>query len=601
MKALALLFVSPWLVVQAQPLSCDRIHDDRFEGEPCTQNFNVDIPVVTQEIVVTINGDPPPASELENGEIRLRNLDTGDSVFVGTSGENQGEYSIRVIAGEYEAFWEFLNGGSVVPVNRSGRIGGVVVDGSAPLHLDMTRVQIEGAFTLDGAPPPVSALESADISLHNQRTGDLVPLGKSSDGAYTRLVLPGEYEVIYELSQGGLVVPRNARAVVGNASIPATTKIIVPIDVDLESGQVFGDIRINGELPPSSTDDYGRIFFVDTLTGEATSLGNTLSGSYGGRLLAGTYDVYYRAVTPGEVSPVNSNARLIAGYELLPGNHTLDLDIPAVDVDAVVTINGAAPPATVFEDGWIMLRNEGSGDEAPLGRSSENGGVLSARVIPGDYEVFWDLESGGAQVPANLRARLESVQVPADVPLAIDVAMVQSTGDFLLDGVSPPATNFENAAIRLVVPETGDTVFIGETAAGDFQRKLVAGAYAIDYRLEAGGAQVPRNTHAIFGQVCMANAAGVEVQRHVELRSDQIAGGFFFNGNLPPASALESGRIFLVDPVTGGEIPVGMTQDASFNIRVLSGRYEVYYGLETGGALVPRNSRALLGTFRVCP
>lgn len=601
MKAMVLLLLSPWLVAQAEPLSCDRLHDDRFEGEPCTQNFNVDIPVVTQEIEFTINGNPPPASEYEKGEITLRNLDSGDVVVVGDSSSNQGEYSIRVIPGEYEAFWELTNGGSMVPVNRSGRIAAVVVDGGSPIQLDMTRVQIEGEFTLDGQSPPVSALESADILLHDARTGDRVWLGNTASGTYTRLTLPGEYDLVYELSQGGMVVPRNARAIVGAVSIPATTKIIVPVDIELQSGQVFGDIRINGGLPPSSTEDYGRIFFVDTRNGEATSLGNTLSGSYGGRLLTGTYDIHYRGATAGTVMPVNGNARLLAGYELLPGHHTLNLDIPVVDVDAAVTLNGAVPPASAFEDGWIVLRNGETGDEAPLGRSSENGGLLSARVVPGDYETFWDLDSGGALVPSNRRARLDSVQVPADSPLIIDIPVMELTGSYLLDGVSPPASHFENAHIRLAVPATGDSVYLGETADGDFQRRLVAGPYAVDYRLDAGGTQVPRNAHAVFGQVCVADVEGGAVQRDINLPSAQIAGGFFFNGGLPPASEYETGRIFLVEAETGAEFAIGMTLEASFNARVLSGHYEVFYGLEAGGSLVPRNRRARVGTFRVCP
>lgn len=601
MKALALLFVSPWLVVQAQSLSCDRIHDDRFEGEPCTQNFNVDIPVVTQEVLVTINGGPPPSTEYENGWITLRNPAGGDVVVVGLSSSNGGQYSIRVIPGSYQAVWEFNQGGSLVPMNTRGQLGTVVADGQGTLEIDVKRVALEGQFMLDGQEPPSSEFESAKIYLRHSPTGDEVLLGETADGTYDRLTVPGDYEVVYELSQGGLVVPRNGRAIVGMASVPAATKIIVPLDVELQSGQVFGEVRVNGDVPPSSTDDYGRIVFVDTRNGEATSLGNTLSGSYGGRLLTGTYDIHYQAATPGAVMPVNGNARLLSGYELLPGSHSLDLDIPVVEVDAEVTLNGAVPSASVFEDGWIVLRNGETGDEAPLGRSSENGGLLSARVVPGDYETFWDLDSGGALVPANRRARLDSVQVPADSPLAIDIPMMELTGSFLLDGVSPPASHFENAHIRLAVPATGDIVYLGETADSDFQRKLVAGPYAVDYRLDAGGTQVPRNTHAVFGQVCVPDAEGGEVQRGIDLPSAQIAGGFFFNGQLPPASEYENGRIFLVDPVTGAEFPVGMSNDASFNIRVLSGRYEVYYGLEAGGALVPSNSRARVGTFHICP
>lgn len=589
--------VASWSV--AAPADCDRIHEDRFEGGPCSEVFNVDVSVVTQDIVFTMNGDPPPASALENGEITLRNPDSGDVVLVGQSDAGNGEYSIRVIAGTYQAYWSLLNGGTVVPANQPGRLGEVIIDGSGPIAIDMTRVDTAGDITLDGGAPPTSEFESADIYLRNFAAGEAVWLGNTSDGGFSRLTVPGTYDIVYELSQGGLVIPLNRQGVVGTVAVPDETEIIIPLDVELRSGTISGDLRFNGQLPPDSLDDSGRIFFVDRVTGDDIQMGDTANGQYFARLLTGRYDVHYRAGTPGAVAAVNTDHRLIADYEVVEGSQTLDLDIPVVDLGLTVTINGEPPPASVYEDGWIILRDDATGDEAPIGRSSENGGLLSARVIPGEYAVYWDLDSGGATVPVNRRALIETVQVQFASPLAVDVPMVELGGAFLLNGKTPPVSNFESAEIRLVEPATGDEVPLGETADSDYLHNVFAGNYRIDYRLSAGGGQVPPNEHAQFGQVCVPSAESA--QRDIHIRSTFIAGGFFFNGVAPPASVFETGRILLVDPVTGGELLLGNTHDLSFNREVLIGRYDVYYSLENGGSVAPRNSRAHVGTFYICP
>lgn len=581
---------------------CDRLFDDRFLAPlQCAESFDVDIPAVTQDIVFTINGQPPPANAFETGIITLRNLETGDRVHVGESHENGGQYSIRVIAGQYQAFWGLENGGSIVPSNQSAVLGTFVVDGSVPLDIDMGMVTVAGSFTLDGGPPPESEFESARIALRNFQTGDEMFLGLTSDGSFQRQVVPGEYHIVYELSQGGLVVPKNAEAIVDTVTVPNAPEIVVSVDVELESGAIWGDVRFNGELPPDSSEDHGRIFFQNPDFGQAIPVGDTRNGTYGARLLTGSYDVYYRAVSPGGVAPVNTNARIMGGQMVSSGNQTLDVDIDVVDLEATITLNGETPPISVFEDGKITLRVDDTGDEALIGRTSDNEGMLSARVIPGAYAAFWDLNNGGSVVPANRRARLESVQVQQGVPLTIDVPMVQAAGDFFLNGEQAPGSAFESARIELGNRETDDEVFLGDTHNGSYLRRLIPGTYDVVYRLEAGGSSVPRNGHALFAEHCIPDIGmASEVRRDVHMRAVWIAGGFYFNGDLAPASEFETGQIFLVDRITGDEVPVGDTKDGSFNIRVMPGEYEVFYSRESGGGLVPRNKRARVGSLDVC-
>lgn len=588
----------------AAAIDCDRLHHDRFETEAgmCSTSFSIDIPVVQQEVLFTINESSPPSTEFESGLLLLRDLDSGDEVVVGDSSSGDGQYSIRVIPGAYRAFWQFQAGGALVPMNAMGDLGGVIVDGQAPLEIDMTRVALEGEITLDGQAPPASDQATADLYLRNFLTGDAVLLGRTHWGNYSRLTVPGEYQLVYEVTQGGVIMPRNKQAVIATVEIPDLTEVIVPLDVDLRSGTVWGNVRFNGVAPPADLDDSGRIRFVDTQTGDSIMAGSTANGSYQVRVLTGTYDIVYQAHSPGAFAPVNSGAVLIEDFVVGEGSQQFDLDIEVVELETRVTLQGAVPPASALENGRILLQDPLSGDEALLGLSSENDGVLATRVIPGDYEVVWALENGGSMVPSNLRAVLQSVRVEAGVELDVDVPVTQVAGAFLLDGVPAPASFLETADIRLAGAQSPDSVFLGASMEGDYQRLIVPGHYRVDYRLVNGGSQVPRNEHSIFGEMCIPETVSPSaVSRDIHIRSSAIAGGFFMNGTAPPDTAYETGRVLLIDPVTGRETLVGETHTASFNIRVLPGHYEVYYALEAGGGFVPRNSRARVGTFRVCP
>lgn len=584
-------------------LVCAFMFADRFEQpEPitgCNANFDVNVPSTWLDVQVTINGDPPPTSTFEDGEIWLRNFETGDVVYVGKSSTGNGLLGpIRLVNGSYDAVWTLDDGGGQVPVNSAAVVGSFVIEEDQLINVDVPLVTIAGAFTIDGEEPVDSPLSTARIYLRNPSSGDQVVLGELHQGSYLKNIVPGTYDVVYERTQG-IVLPANTNAIVDQVTIVYAPDIVQTVDVDLVSGFVSGDVRFDGQVPPDDDEDYGRIWFIDNETGDAIRTGDTRIGGHNARLLAGSYDAYYRAGSTGAVAPVNDNARIASDIDVESGGlHEVDLNIRVVDVEATVTINGQAPPASLLEMGWILLRREATGDQVFLGATHLNGGVLQARVVQGIYDVYWDLVNGGSVVPANRRARLfETGLRPPAAAFDVNIPMVVLEGDIRLNGLPP---NLGNGYLELDNRLTGDTVFLGESTDGSYERRMIPGFYDTVYRHDSGN-QVPQNSYAIVGESCVSKPEGaLELSRDIDLRSRVISGTISLDGQIPPASGFESGHIIFRDPLTGAESLVGETNNGTYSAHLLHGHYEVYYSLDAGGALVPINSHALVGELRVC-
>lgn len=158
------------------------------------------------------------------------------------------------------------------------------------------------------------------------------------------------------------------------------------------------------------------------------------------------------------------------------------------------------------------------------------------------------------------------------------------------------------ACIDLANRVTLDRAFLGDLSAGTYQRRLIPSPFDTVYRHESG-TQVPANTDAIVGETCVpqGNESLVTISRDIDLRSRVISGTISLDGQIPPTSNFETGFIVFRDTFTGDEFVVGETKDGTYSAQVLLGHYEVFYSLDLGGTMVPRNSHARIGELRVCP
>ncbi|MES1207008.1 MAG: hypothetical protein ABUS79_13810 [Pseudomonadota bacterium] len=346
-----------------------------------TSTLDVDVPSVTVLGTVAIGG--VPAGPSNRGWVYLRNAADGDVVRIAVA--NSATYRARVVPGSYDLYFTGTTDAySVTNQNARLRTGVVVAStGTTVLDVDVPSATLTGTLSLDGAAPV--ATDSAHLVLRNA-TGDYAQIPWDSDGTYSVNVVPGTYDLFYSKDNTvQAATPSNqlARLRAGVVVAAAGTTVV---DIDVTSTTVMGMVKINGA--PADAGNAG-IVTLRSAEGDRAVIANTARSTFLARVVPGTYDLYYtRTATPANTAteaPANHAAKLQSGLVLAPGATTVfDIDIPSATVSGAITINGTS--AGTGDHGALTLQSA-AGDFAPF--ASTNGGVYTARLIPGMYHLFY--------------------------------------------------------------------------------------------------------------------------------------------------------------------------------------------------------------------
>lgn len=291
-----------------------------------------------------------------------------------------------------------------------------------------------------------------------------------------------------------------------------------------------------------------------------------------------------------------------AGLRCLPcaeTNGPHDVEIEGVFVQLEVLVAGEPAPETTLEDGELFLRDAAAGDEVYLGNTHD--GVVAAVVVPGTYELVYAMDSGGAVVPINSGAHLETLRIDSDTEMVVDIPSVELRGSITLGGAEAPDAAVENGELWLVDPASGDSLKLGETRDGQYSVQIIPGDFQIHYRNLNGGAEVPRNGDALLGSFSAdefddedGNGEAAVLELDIDVPFVDIAGDIALDGGAPPDNAVENGTISLRDVLTGDEFAIAQTRDGEYDVRVVPSLYDVVYSLEVGGGAVPVNADAVL-------
>lgn len=545
-----------------------------------------DVPVTSVRVTGSflLNGQPFPASFLQGANFFLRNAG-GDEVYLGLS--NDGGFDRRIVPGTYDVVYEHKVG-SQVPANPETVVmQGVTLLADTDFDVTVTAISVSGAFSLNGAPFPNTSYESASISLRDRKTDALVPLGDTHAGSYAVLLIPGFYDVVYEHRTGGSVIPKNSLATIAaNVSLQKSQTY----GISVSSVRVTGAFLVNGAAPPATAYDTGLVTFVDTSNGAAAVLGETMDQSYEVNVVPGTYDVGYQLVAGGDsVVPANKNARLPRGVGF-SANATYDIDLPSIHVYGDITIGGAAPPATAYETGYLRLR--AGEDSVVLGLSHD--AAYSKRILPGVYDVEWELVAGGTLVPRNHRGHVATKTFPGSTLWDLDVPVARLTATVKLNGepfsLSPSGT----AIVSLEDRANGDVVAVPTDGAGGLDGLFVKGRYRILYSHD-GGAELPVNQLAVLRKKLDLLA---DRSTTIEIPARSLSGAFTLDGAPFPGQVGESGAIQLFATRSGDSLTLGGTHEGEYSIVVLPGEYEARYNWYAGTD-VPRNQLAPVGCGRI--
>jgi hypothetical protein len=173
----------------------------------------IEIDAVQVSGTITLNGVAPPDSEYEDGRIYLRDGASGDSVLLGST--RDGQFSGIVVPGLYEVVYVAETAGEEVPVNSEAVIGQVEILAAKDLAIDVPAAALSGAILVNGEPPPGAPNDHGGVILVDALTADVVYLGDTQAGVFSRALAAGTYVVHFrgEAWQGG--VPANTNAPIG--------------------------------------------------------------------------------------------------------------------------------------------------------------------------------------------------------------------------------------------------------------------------------------------------------------------------------------------------------------------------------------------------
>jgi hypothetical protein len=472
--------------------------------------LDVDVPAVTVQGAVSVNGTALPASPSGHGRIELVRAAAGTEAGAAASrtfgDSTPATYTMTVLPGTYSVVWagnpEACEDAAPAPCNRREVQSNVSIAASGVLDVDVPAATLQGAVTVNGAPMPALTGERGALAFSSADGGSVETgsLGTGGAAAYAITLVRGSYDVSWSgrsaaCSDGAPGVPCNHAIVRSGVSVTEGGVL----DVDVRAVNVQGSVTVNAAPMPSASAARGSLAFVTSMGAfQAPQFASSGAASYAVTLVAGSYGIRWQGnpglCTGGALPHIPCNSGEVASDAALTESGVHDVNLVAVDVQGAITANGQVPGSETDDRGHLAfaLPREASLETEPIGSS----GVASYAVtlLAGSYEVLWvgnpELCDGATPptLPCNRAPVRSEVLLAASGVLDVDVPAVQVRGEVTFGGRPLPTTEEERGAIRfrLLGGQGFDTASLGASGPGAYATTLVRGSYVVTHRPDAG-------------------------------------------------------------------------------------------------------------------
>ena len=409
-------------------------------------------------------------------------------------------------------------------------------------------------------------------------------------GAYTQVVLPGTYDLFYELSSPGPSVPGNKltklRSGIVVGSSPQT------IDFDVVPTTVSGTITLNG-ASGAGKDGKANVRLRNA-SGDDILLGSTAAtGPYTALVIPGTYDLYYIVDSSGAGVPPNTLTKLQTGIVVGSSPLALNIDVPAATVSGMFTLNGTTVPPVNGWGGALQLRNA-AGDSAIIAVKT---GAFSSLVLPGTYDLYYSSSLGSsAAIPSNILTKVRTgiVIATGTQTLNVDVPATVVSGALTIGGAAVPPTT--GVAALSLQNAAGDQAALATTITGTFSQLVVPGTYDLYYGISGAGANLPGNQLVKVRSAIVVPTSPLTLD--IDVPATAVSGTITVNGAQVPAS--KGTGILTLRTTAGDVVGLGSTGAAgAYSRLVVPGTYDLFYAISSNSSDatgVPINTLAKLRT-----
>lgn len=556
----------------------------------------INVPAATVSGTVTVNGARMTDDSQALGFLSLVRSSglTIDQGQLATTSPTGGAYSALVVPGVYDLVYSAGSGGTV-PVNARAVLQSGVAIGAAPLRLniDVPATTVTLTATVKGAAMTAAApFRQGGLALVNAAGDNALLTGTAATrGAYSALVIPGAYDLVYAGDTLGAGMPINSAAVIQSGIVIGTAGVVLQADVPATKVAITVTVNSTPATPPvASTIDLS----LRTTAGDvaqllpATATPNVLSAL----VVPGTYDLYYAISTPGDSH--SHAAKVRAGIVVGASPLSMAVDVTATPVSCTATINGAA-----ISDGNVELALQGTAGQAfPLATDGS-----PALVLPGTYDlVYRGVGTFGTGLPLNGSARLqEGVVVGASpVNLAIDIPAVSLSGAVTVNGSSPGSAVAGHALLTLV-GAAGDSAIIGGFTPS-YSSAVVAGTYDLVYRMIEESPDLPENAQALLKKGLVIAPSPSAQNLDIDVPAVALTVSTTVNGGAvqdPTGNARGVLQLYGANGDSAGFALVQAQPDTLPPALVVPGTYDLYYRVYNGSPGLPINSHGYLGCVTV--
>lgn len=464
--------------------------------------LDVDIPAVVVGGAVTQDGAALPDAAGDRGRLEFSRTagEAAASASLGAAGP--GSYEVALFPGTYDVAFAgaaglCADGAAPVPCNRGVVLPGVALASSGVLDVDVRRVEVGGAVTVNGAAIADGAVDRGSLRFDPANAVDggglvVAPFGAAGAINYTTSLVAGDYAVALVANPAqcaGEVPPTPCVGGPVLASVDLTSSGV--LDVDIPRIEVGGAVTLAGGALPDEPGDRGAVTFArDGGDAVAVALGGAGPIDYVLGLLPGAYAITYTA-NPGLCDGVVAPAMPCAGGTLetleLAASGTLDLDIPVVEVAGAVTLKGAALPDQAIDRGSVVFAGaDGATLSVALGTGAFDG--YAATLMPGTYDVQYVSAPGCVGAPDDAMpcggGRLAAgVSLTSDGVLDVDIPAIAISGLVTYAGASLPDLAASRGALRWTRADgagEGPTIDLGSAGSVQYAVVVVPGPWIVD-------------------------------------------------------------------------------------------------------------------------
>jgi len=566
---------------------------------------NFDIRATKVSGTVTFNGAVADQSAQGQGRLWLRYASGPDDLgaSLGSTAGAGGTFSAFVIPGTYDLYYSLVSAGTSVPVNRGTKIKGWIVVGSSPvtLNIDIPVTRLSGTITVNGASLAATPDPGQSQLYLFDGTGDAVIAGPAPTGAYSVPLIPGTYAVAYQSVTAGPALPLNGGIVktgVGVGSSPAT------LDIDITAPIVSVVVTVNGGGGATPIVPTGSVTLVNPASNETAILNpsSVSAGSYSGRVLPGTYDLYWSAGT-GVNKPGNVRDKVMSGVVVGTSTLSLTVDLPTGSISGTVMVGAVSAldfsSLSAARVASLSLYNPQLGN---VQLTVTSAGTYSAGPVPGTYDLdfYGGIGLSPLLLPRNSRTTIQKGIVIGAAPVVLNIAVPVTTvsGTVTLKG-APTSPSTADGYLLELLNDSGDRAILASNPqGGSFSAPILPGTYDLYYTHQGNWSTVlPNNGFTKIRSGVVVGSTPLTLD--IDLPASTAAGTISLNGVASSAGPDSLVAVYLVADGEPGVSLTGSSVTGPYSRLLLRGTYQLFYRGSSASGTQPTNSHAPLGCYVV--